>query len=209
MPADLKLRRGELDDILPPLTKESVMKSLLLATAAVLSVTAAATPAQAQKISFGESLASACYRSSVQGIGTWDALEECDRALEEGMLDRPDTASTLVNRGVVKMYLSDFRGAESDFDKALSIDPNSPEAHLNKGFLRLRAKDYRAAVPLFDRSIEGRTLKPALAHYARALAQEELGNVRAAYNDLVKARDLAPQWSLPSMDLARFKVSGR
>jgi Tfp pilus assembly protein PilF len=120
-----------------------------------------------------------------------------------------DRAATHVNRGVVKMRTGDLAGADEDFDSALAFSDVNAEAMLNKGFLRLRQGQYQAALPFLDRSIEAKTIRPALAHYARAIAFEELGNVRAAYAELVRARDADPKWAIPNVELSRFKFSGR
>jgi len=49
-------------------------------------------------------------------------------------------------------------------------------------------------------------VRPALAYYGRAIVNEDLGNVRQAYADLQRARDLEPRWALPTEELARYVV---
>ena len=46
----------------------------------------------------------------------------------------------------------------------------------------------------------------ALALYARGVANEELGHLKAAYADLTQAREMAPGWKLPEEQLARYQV---
>jgi tetratricopeptide (TPR) repeat protein len=183
------------------------MRAFLRPATVAAAVIFFATPASAISIVIGDTLASACYRSSMTSMSYRAAVEECDRAIEEEALTQGDRAATLVNRGVVKMKAGDLRGAERDFDTALAMDKARAEALLNKGFLRLRQGQYEAALPFFDQSLQARTIRPALAHYARGIANEELGNVRAAYGDYARARDLDPAWALPAAELSRFKVS--
>jgi len=185
------------------------MRAYLLSTAAAAAMLFTAAPASAISIVIGDSLASACYRSATSSMSFRAALEECDRAIEEEVLTPDDHAATLVNRGVLKMRAGDFRGADHDFDSALAMDGTRAEAYLNKGFLRLMQGHYRDALPYLDRSLAARTIRPALAHYARAIVHEEMGDVRAAYGDYVQARDLDPSWSLPAQELTRFNVSER
>jgi tetratricopeptide (TPR) repeat protein len=185
------------------------MRAFLLSTAAAAAALLSTTPAPAISIVIGDSLASACYRSASSSNSFRAALEECDRAIEEEVLTQEDRAATLVNRGVVKMRAGDLRGADRDFDTALAMDRARAEAYLNKGFLRLMQGHYQDALPYFDQSLEARTIRPALAHYARGIVHEEMGNVRAAYGDYVRARDLDPSWRLPAEELSRFKVTGR
>ena len=185
---------------------EGVMKTYLLSTAIAAATMIAASPASATDITIGSSLASACYNSSMASIVPRFGMIECDRAIAEELMSDHDLAATHVNRGILKMRTGDLTGADNDFDTALQLHGADAEAMLNKGFLRLRQGQFQAALPYLDRSIEARTIRPALAHYARAVAYEELGDVRAAYADLVRARDADPKWATPQRELARFKV---
>ena len=185
------------------------MKAYLLSTAAAAAAICWVAPAPAISIVIGDSLASSCYRASMAPVSVRSGLEDCDRAIEEELMTAEDRAATLVNRGIIKMRSDDDRGADRDFDAALATDKDRAEAFLNKGFLRLKQGQFQAALPFFDRSIRERTIRPALAHYARGIAHEELGNVRAAYGDFVRARELDPAWTLPAQELTRFKLSGR
>jgi len=180
------------------------MRAFLLSTAAAALL--ATAPASATDITIGSSLAHACYLSSFHSIPDRFAVRECDRALEDELLTDDDRIATIVNRGIVKMSVGDFRGADSDFDMALRMNADEPEALLNKGLLRLRENRLEEAIGYFDRSIDAKTLRPALAHYVRAISQEQLGNVRGAYADLIRARELDPKWPLPAEELTRYHV---
>src|SRR5256885_11732777 len=104
------------------------------------------------------------------------------------------------------MNLNDRQGADRDFDAALAMDQNEPEAWLNKGLLRLREDRASEAMPLIQHSIDAHTIRPALALYARGVANEQLGRLQAAYADLSQARDMAPGWNLPAEQLQRYHV---
>jgi Flp pilus assembly protein TadD len=125
------------------------------------------------------------------------------------MLNEQDRVATFVNRGIVKMSGGDLRGADWDFDTAIKLHSDEPEALLNKGLLRLRQNKLEEAIGFISRSLDAKTVRPALAYYARAISQEQLGNVRAAYADLVRARDLDPRWDLPAKELTRYRVTQR
>jgi tetratricopeptide (TPR) repeat protein len=185
------------------------MRAYLLSLAGLVAALAPAAPASAYTISYGSTLATACYRLSTAKYGTSEAVRTCDQAIDEDGLTPLDYLATLVNRGIVKMNSSNFDMADADFDRAISIDANYPEAYLNKAFLRLRQNQPLMAIELLDRSLERQTREPALAFYARGVANEQLGRLRAAYDDFRKARELAPRWSLPGEELARYSVRGR
>ena len=59
---------------------------------------------------------------------------------------------------------------------------------------------------MVERALALNTRKPALAYFVRGLANEDRGNVKAAYADLVHARDLAPDWKEPGVELQRYKI---
>ncbi|MGI8704836.1 MAG: tetratricopeptide repeat protein [Sphingomicrobium sp.] len=180
------------------------MKSLSLAVAALALGVPAAT-STAAVITLGTPLAAECYRSADSRILDSRGLWSCNRALE-GALDAENRSATYVNRGIVRMNRRDFAGAEADFNAALALDPEQTDAWLNKGFLRLRTGDADAAMPFLERALELRPRRPALAYLARGIAHELSGNVRAAYADLTRARDLEPGWDLPGRELSRYQV---
>lgn len=180
------------------------MKALMLSAVAAALV-AGTAPAQASVFTVG-SLASSCYQASLSYKVTPLALADCTRALDGEPLSFDDRVATFVNRGIVRMNLSDHAGADRDFDTALTMDQNEPEAWLNKGLLKLRQNQPEAAMPLIERAMQARTIRPALALYARGIANEQLGHIRQAYADLVRARELAPSWSLPAAQLRRYSI---
>jgi tetratricopeptide (TPR) repeat protein len=99
--------------------------------------------------------------------------------------------------------------AIADFDSAMTLDPDQPEAYLNKGAALIQRQNPTEAAQLFTVALEHNTQRPAIAHYGRAVANEALGNVREAYQDYQIASQLAPHWSAPRDDLQRFRVVQR
>ena len=181
------------------------MLSLVLAMAASAYPS---TPTGSAIVSIGSSSARACYQAAEARAATVATINECDLALDGG-LSRSDEIATLVNRGFLKMIRGSNAAAEADFDAALRIEPAQAEAWLNKGVSLYQRGDSRAAVGLFGKAIELRTRRPAIAYYARGLANEDSGNIRAAYEDLNRARELAPRWNAPVLELARYQVRRR
>ena len=184
------------------------MKGLSLALAATLGLPIASANAAIITIS-DTSLAGDCYAFAELRETRPEALSICSRALESEPLDAEDRAATLVNRGVIRMARQDLQGAESDFDAALELDSAQADAWLNKGFLRLRVGDGSEALPYLEKALELRARRPALAYFARGIAHEQAGNIRAAYADLNRARDLEPGWSMPAEALSRYRVVTR
>jgi tetratricopeptide (TPR) repeat protein len=184
------------------------MKALLLSATAIAFL-AATTPAQGARITIGSSLARSCYEAAEALRGDRQSLQTCDMALAEEGLTFGDLTGTHVNRGIVLMLSGNLDMAERDYDRALALDPNEPEAWLNKGINALKRGNSQIALQFVEKAIALRTRKPAIAFYMRGVAHEETGNVRAAYADLQRARQLDPAWPLPALELQRYQVRTR
>ena len=177
--------------------------------ASTLIVGAAATaPAATQ--SFGSSYAESCYRSAEARVATARNIAVCTQALAEEGLALPDRVSTHVNRGILHLINGRFAQANLDFDAALQLRHDTPDAWLNKGISLLKAGDSREAMKLAQKALDLQVGNRALAHYVRGLAHEDSGDLAAAYADLVEAQRLAPpDWKEPALELARYRVAGR
>ena len=174
-----------------------------------LSALVSRSPAQGAIMTVGGALASLCYQSAREGDGRSSAMESCTRALNEESLTTADRAATLVNRGIVYMSAGHVRQADADFDAALNLAGDLPDAWLNKGFLRLRSGDGRDALPMIQKAMDGGVGSEALAVFARGVAHEQMGDYRSAYADLRRAQQLNPRWGLPRDYLASYRVNER
>jgi len=179
------------------------MRIILFAAAAALLPGAA----HASSMVLGSGLARECFEAAEAERASPAAVATCDRALTEEALAYEDQVATYVNRGILRARLGDVAGAHGDYDRALRLDPNEPEAYLNKGALVLKAEqDWRRARELFDLALARQTRRPEIAHYARGVASELGGDLSGAYADYVKASELAPGWEEPRRELTRFSV---
>lgn len=186
------------------------MKLILLSTAAfaVMGMSPSSSmPTGASVITVGGSAAESCYDSAVGRDASAAAFADCNAAITQEAIPLRDLVASYVNRGVLKLVRADYRSAEADFDQAMRLDPMQPEAWLNKGIARYQLGDPQSAAVLFGQAIENRTRFASLAHYGRALAYEDTGNIRGAYMDLRKAQALNPKWEAPRVELARFQVT--
>ncbi len=180
------------------------MKFKFLLTTAVIAV---AAPAGAAVTVIGSSSARMCYEAAESpSLPDRAAIDFCNEALDAEVLTNSDRVATHVNRGILKSRLGISQEAMADFDAALSLDPNQPEAYLNKGVVLIRQDSADAALPLFTIALEKNTRRPAIAYYGRGIAHEELGNLRSAYSDYKRAAAEDPKWKDPQRDIARFVV---
>lgn len=185
-----------------------IRRRLLLAAAVPAAASAlSATPAAADIVVIGAGNARMCYLAAESKMAPRSGdLQRCNAALWEDQHKRGTLVATHVNRGILRMRAGDMPGAIADFDAATALNPDEPEAYLNRAAALLRQRDVAGAIAQFDEAIARNTQRPALAHYGRAIANEEAGHVRAAYQDYLKATQLAPAWEEPQRELARFKV---
>ena len=184
------------------------MKLVLLSTAAVALMGMAPSPAPigAMVSRVGGSSAQSCYHAAVARDASAQAISACNAAVDADAVPFSDLVATYVNRGVLKLVQADYRSAEADFNRAISMQPSQPEAYLNKGISRFQQQDTKGAYEMFSRAIELKTNYAALAYFGRGLAAEDSGDIRGAYADLKRASDLEPKWDAPRDQLARFKV---
>ena len=179
----------------------------LLALALVVSL--AGGGAQAAVTILGGGLAESCSKAARDGVKSVEALELCSLALETEVLNHENRAGTFVNRGVIKLRRRNFEDATRDFDRAAQLRPAMGEAYVNRGAVAIAQRRYQAGVEDINRAIDLGVSEPEKAYYNRALAHEGLDDMKAAYLDYRKASELAPEWSDPQQQLARFTISRR
>jgi tetratricopeptide (TPR) repeat protein len=168
---------------------------------------AVSVPAFGSVIVVGNSSARMCYEAADSpSQPTLRNVRDCDTALTEEAMSQHDRVATYVNRGILRLRRGQVDEAIADFDEAMSLNPRQPEAYLNKGAALIRLENPSEALQLFTAALEFNTARPEIAHFGRAIANEELGNVRAAYHDYRRASELDPNWQDPRTELARFRV---
>jgi tetratricopeptide (TPR) repeat protein len=180
-----------------------ISRTLMLAAAAA----AFAAPAAAGVLVIGNSDARLCYEAAdSQLVAQLRDIRRCDEALLRENLSRYERVATHVNRGILRLRRGQIDEAIADFDQAIALDPEQPEAYLNKGSALIRRHNPQEALTLFTVALDRGTSRPAIAHYGRAVANEALGNLAAAYRDYRRASELDPDWAEPRNELARFRV---
>jgi tetratricopeptide (TPR) repeat protein len=181
------------------------MKSLVLA-AGIAALALPISAGEAGVMTIGSGFARSCYEASEAQDASAQSIQVCDRAFSEQALEFHHQVATHVNRGILYYLSGNLMAANHDYDQALAMDPNEPEAWLNKAMAALKAGNAEGAAPMLERALSLRTARPALAYYGRAIVYEDAGKVNAAYADLQRARELEPGWALPAEELKRYVV---
>ena len=154
-------------------------------------------------VSEGEEILSLQLTGSLIGI---PPLNVCTMAIASNELTAHELAGTYNNRGVLHFIDKQFNEAISDFEKARSIDPEIAEVHVNHGAAMVALKRWAEGLASLNKGIAMDPLEAEKAFYNRAIAQEELGHVKEAYYDYLKAAEIKPDWEQPKMQLTRFQV---
>ena len=116
------------------------------------------------------------------------ALALCDRAVELA----PEQASFRFNRAVVRRFVGDLEGAETDYDRLLQLNPREYEAYVNRSELRTQTPE-RNHVATLEQLLAARPPTDAAELQLRqALSKEydDLGRYAESFAELTQAARL-------------------
>jgi len=153
----------------------------------------------------GDGPARICFQLATYEKADETALKVCKDALD-GDLSKRDRAATLINRGVIEMGLGRMQAAQDDFDKGIAMMPEMGEGYLNRGAAFIGQKRFTEALEDLNKGLALGVSRPEIGYYDRAIANEALGNVKAAYDDYRKALAIEPRFERAREQLTRFKV---
>ena len=182
----------------------------MASAAVIVAGFAVLTPAsQAAVTVLGNGLARVCFTTAEFGGNPTDGIAACTEALEQTALPVHDRAATLVNRGILYSRVDEPETALKDYTDGLALDPTMGEGYVDRGAAYIVLKRYDDAMQDINKGISLNANRLQIAYYDRAIIQEALGNVRAAYEDYKKAVEIEPGFALANEQLARFRVIRR
>lgn len=172
----------------------------------------AAPTAHAGVTVLGNGLAHECYIAAEHGASYGE--ETCTTSLQNDPLSPRDRAATLVNRGVVRTAMSRLEAALADYDHAIAqgdhlASPDLGVAYVDRASVLNALGRPREALESVNKGLALGTFKPEIAYYVRAIAEEDLGDLKAAYLDYRRAVTLVPTFTLAAEQLKRFHVETR
>jgi tetratricopeptide (TPR) repeat protein len=182
------------------------MKFFTISAIAACAAAAYVPGASAAVTVLGNGIAHGCFEYAEFGGNSQDGITTCSIALEQAALPRKDRAATFINRGILKARIEDTTGALADYDDGLAIDGNLGEGYVDRGATMIVLKRYDEALDDLDKGISLAANRVQIAYYDRAIVDEALGNIRAAYEDYKKAAEIQPDFTLATDQLARFKI---
>jgi tetratricopeptide (TPR) repeat protein len=94
-----------------------------------------------------------------------------------------------LSRGYTLTKINRLKEAESDFSKAIDLDPKSVDAYICRGLVRRDIKDYEGAIQDFSKAIE---IKPTFpdSYNNRGIIKSKSTQYEGAIQDFNKAIDL-------------------
>ncbi len=153
----------------------------------------------------GNSYARGCYNAASVAARihytSRKEIDQCDMALNYGVMSLRDRAATLTNRGIIYMALESYDEAIADYSNALKLKPEFGEIHVNIGNVYFLGKVFDKAIEEYTQAIELETTKMHIAHINRGMAYESLGDFDNAEADYRAAMEMFPNAALPQVRL--------
>jgi tetratricopeptide (TPR) repeat protein len=162
------------------------------------------TPGSGDLIISGDPHAMACQQAAKIGDFKGAGVDECTQALGSPLLHQHDLAATYTDRGAIYMQHRQYEQAKADFDAALKLEPAIANTYIDRGGTLIALKRYAEAIADIDHGLSLGPDQPEKAYFNRAIADEHLKDLKAAYEDYLKASQLNPDWAAPKAELARF-----
>lgn len=172
----------------------------------MLSLAAPQLAAAQTIVSSGMGLAHTCYIIARTGRDPKGGVETCDKALREEMLNTRDKAATYDNRGVMLDKLGRTEAATDDFNASIRLDPTLGDPHVNLGSVMIKQRRLDDALAHINKGLDLGMSFPHIGYYDRAVAEQLLGQFKAAYYDYKKALELEPHFEQASERLKDFTV---
>ena len=150
-----------------------------------------------------------CYRATMLPNSVAAAsIASCNVALNTRRVTRRQRASILVNRGILYNHMGDYDAAFADFEAALELVSNFPEAYINRGNTYFYTGQVEEAIADYNRAIEQRSAKRHTAYFNRGLVNEAQKQPEQAFADFVRANELKPGWVLAAGRVEHYRTQG-
>ncbi len=118
-----------------------------------------------------------------------DAVNDFNNAIK---LDSNDELS-YHNRGQANFNLNKYKLAIEDYSKAIEINPKYLSPYLTRGITHYIERNYKESINDFNIILNADSNDIEIYYY-RGLAQEQIGDFRGAYDDLLKVKLINPDY---------------
>jgi tetratricopeptide (TPR) repeat protein len=153
--------------------------------------------------------ASDCYRATLlPNMAAAPSIASCNVALNTRSVTRRERASILVNRGILYNHMREYAQALEDFEAALELIADFPEAYINRGNAYFYTGQIDRAIADYNRAIKRRSTKKHTAYFNRGLVNESRKQHDLAFADFVRANELKPDWVLAAGRVEHYRSQG-
>ena len=168
------------------------------------------TTAQADNmVGTGNPDADDCYRATMlPDLTAHASISSCNTALNTRRVTRRERASILVNRGILYNHMGEYDAALEDFDEALRLIADFPEAYINRGNAYFYTGQIGRAIADYNRAIQRKSAKRHTAYYNRGLVNESRKQPDRAFEDFVRANELKPDWIPAAGRVEHYRKQG-
>ncbi|MEH2243176.1 tetratricopeptide repeat protein [Nostoc sp.] len=104
-----------------------------------------------------------------------------------------DKESDLLFQGVEKFNQHDYRGAITDFNQAIRLNPNNAQPYYNRGLARSGLGDHTGAISDYNQALRLNS-KFTDAYSDRGWEYYKLGNYKQAISDYNQAMEIYPKY---------------
>ena len=186
------------------------LASMIAGGALMLCAPAFATSPAPQSFSGAENAgfkcATAAASAQAKGSATEGDLASCTMAINLAADAKERLAAALTNRGVMHLARAEYAATIADSSAALQVDGRIAEALVNRGVALMLQGRLNDAVADISKGLDLAPAHAERAYFNRAMAREDMGDVKGAYLDYREAARLDPKWDRPQKELARFTV---
>ncbi len=109
--------------------------------------------------------------------------KQAEQQLNKAILQMPRDANLFINRALARYNQDNLRGAMSDYDAALELEPGNYLGHFNRGLLRAQVAEDNRAIEDFNFVLEQEPTN-TIALYNRALLLDRTGDYKGALRDI-------------------------
>ncbi|MEQ1851948.1 MAG: hypothetical protein ABMA01_10190, partial [Chthoniobacteraceae bacterium] len=78
-------------------------------------------------------------------------FEKAKREADEALAKEPESADWLTRRGDARLFLADFKGAVTDFEREIALDGSRDVKHWRLGIAYLFARDFAKSARQFEK----------------------------------------------------------
>lgn len=155
-------------------------------------------PTSSASVLGGGEKARECYTnarmvSNNPELATNKMLESCTYFITNvDLAEKSTLAATYTNRGVIRVALSNYAAAFSDFNIAMNLLPNAAQIYVNRGNAFYQSGNYPMAIQDYNKALELGLTEANVVYLNLGKSYERTGNRNLAEQSYRRSAELMP-----------------